>query len=88
MASPAGRVVLCGGEEQGGWMSAEGVASRTSFAFALALGAEAAPDPGPGLAAASAAIGRLRVEPDARAQAGPDGGPNGGHWVVVAQVPQ
>jgi hypothetical protein len=37
LLSPAPRVLLCGGEERGTWLLAEGAASARSFAFALAL---------------------------------------------------
>jgi hypothetical protein len=41
LLSPAPRALLCGGEERGTWLLAEGVASARSFAFALALSREA-----------------------------------------------
>jgi hypothetical protein len=40
LLSPAPRVLLCGGEERGGWLLAEHVASDRSFTFALALSRE------------------------------------------------
>jgi hypothetical protein len=53
MQTPAPRVIVCGGEERGTWMTECGVASPRGFAFALALTAT----PGNG------AAGRLTLGP-------------------------
>ncbi|MFT3782498.1 MAG: hypothetical protein QM790_10835 [Nibricoccus sp.] len=39
LLNPAPRVFFCGGDERGGWLREEKLASDTSFAFAVALGA-------------------------------------------------
>lgn len=52
LLSPATRVLLCGGEERGGWLLEQRAASERSFAFALALGRDA-----------GGALGALRLLP-------------------------
>lgn len=52
LLNPAGRVLLCGGDERGTWLRERGVASETSFAYAVAL-AKSGDD---------ASIGRIQVE--------------------------
>jgi hypothetical protein len=47
----APRVILCGGEERGGWIREQGHASESTFAFALALAR-----------APAGAIGRIRLD--------------------------
>jgi hypothetical protein len=63
LLSPADRVVLCGGEERGGWMSEQGMASDRGFAFALALGRNRD----------ASTQGRLRLDPIAQTERGPSG---------------
>jgi len=53
MLSPAPRVLLCGGEERGTWLLANGVASARTFAFALALSSDS-----------GGALGRITLTPD------------------------
>jgi hypothetical protein len=63
LLSPGDPVVLCGGEERGGWMADIGMASERSFAFALVLRKEGD----------ASTLARLRLEPsggDGRAPAG------------------
>ena len=52
LLSPAPRVLLCGGEERGGWLLERNAASAQSFAFGLALTSDPAN-----------AIGRLALTP-------------------------
>lgn len=62
LLSPAPRVLLCGGEERGGWLLEQRAASERSFAFALALGRDA-----------TGALGTLRL--GAADAAAPDSAP-------------
>lgn len=55
LLSPAGRVILCGGEERGTWLREAGAASGRTFAFALLLTRAEAPG----------AAGRLTLTLDA-----------------------
>ncbi len=60
LLSPATRVILCGGEERGGWLLDAGHASDRTFAFALALSDEP-----------TGAIGKISIQPtDLAADAG------------------
>ncbi|MDB6094451.1 MAG: hypothetical protein JWM32_2013 [Verrucomicrobia bacterium] len=59
MLSPAPRVLVCGGEERGTWLLAQGYASARSFAFALALTS------GPGEAIGKIALARSADQPAA-----------------------
>jgi hypothetical protein len=60
LLSPCDPVILCGGEEHGGWLADHGVASERSFAFALTLGKDRD----------HSAQGRLRLRPRDRIREG------------------
>jgi hypothetical protein len=62
LLAPAPRVILCGGEERGGWLQAAGAASAGTFAFALALTAYPSGARGTlGLAASAGEEGELEL---------------------------